>query len=96
MLRILRITGNSMSPDYDEGDFVVIATGSFFIRRLRAGDGVVFQHGGYGTLIKKIERVADNGSLIVTGTQPDSLDSRRLGPISTDKVRGKVIWHIHK
>ena len=95
MLRILKVTGNSMSPDYQEGDYVVIATGSFFLRRLKAGDIVVFQHGGYGTLIKKLDRFAENGDLIVSGTQADSLDSRRLGPITLKSVRGKVIWHFH-
>ncbi len=96
MFRILKITGDSMSPEFVDGDFVVIATIPVFLRRLKAGDVIVFRHAGYGTLIKKVERVAEGGDLIVAGTQADSLDSRRLGPISPDKVRGKVIWRIHK
>ncbi len=83
-----------MLPEYQDGDFVVIAAAPVFLRRLKAGDVVVFGHESYGTLIKKIERVAEDGNLIVSGTRADSLDSRRLGPIALDKVRGKVIWHI--
>ncbi|MEW5828633.1 MAG: S26 family signal peptidase [Chloroflexota bacterium] len=96
MFRILKITGDSMSPEFEDGDFVLIATIPAFFRSLKAGDAVVFRHAGYGTLIKKIERVAEGGDLIVAGTQAESLDSRRLGPISKDRVRGKVIWRIHK
>jgi len=94
MLRILKISGDSLSPEYEEGDFVVIATSPFFLRRLKPGDVVVFQHGGYGTLIKKIERFNENGDLIVVGTQPSSLDSQRLGPISPQALKGKIIAHI--
>lgn len=96
MLKILKISGNSMSPRFKDGDFVVVGAASLFLSHLKAGDVIVFRHGGYGTLVKKIERVAEGGELIVTGTQADSLDSRRLGPISAEKVLGKVIWHIRK
>ena len=94
MLRILKVSGNSMSPEYKEGDFVVIATSPFFLHRLKIGDTIVFHHGGYGTLIKRIERFNESGNLIVVGSQPTSLDSGRLGPISLAAVRGKVVLHI--
>lgn len=95
MLRILKVSGDSMLPEYKEGDFVVITTSPFFLHRLKAGNIIVFHHGSYGTLIKRIEHFDENNDLIVIGTQPTSLDSRRLGPISLKAVRGKVVWHIH-
>jgi hypothetical protein len=84
-----------MSPEYREGDFVVIAARPFPFR-LEEGDVIVFHHVHYGTLIKRILRFAEDGSVYVTGAGADSLDSRRLGPIRREAIRGKVIWHIVK
>ncbi|NOY98134.1 MAG: hypothetical protein GXP40_02880 [Chloroflexi bacterium] len=95
MFRILRVTGDSMSPEYQEGDFVVIATGPLFSRRLRDGDAIVFQHQHYGTLIKRVQRITDEG-IYVVGAQENSLDSSRLGPVRRRNVRGRVVWHIRR
>jgi len=97
MLQLLKVTGESLSPLYKEGDFVVITTLPFFLRRLRQGNIIVFQHGLYGTLIKIVERVLpDEDAVYVIGTSEDSLDSRRLGPISHAAIKGRVLWHIAK
>ena len=95
MLRLLKVTGDSLSPIYKEGDFVVVTTLSFFLRRVRQGDIIVFQHGLYGTLIKIVDRVLpEEDAVYVTGTSEGSLDSRRLGLISRAAIKGRVIWHI--
>jgi phage repressor protein C with HTH and peptisase S24 domain len=95
MIRVIQVTGDSLSPEFKEGDYVVVTTIPFFLRRLKAGDTIVFQHHSYGTLIKKVLRlVPQSGEVYVIGSQDNSLDSRRLGPIPQDAVRGKVIWHI--
>jgi hypothetical protein len=76
---------------------VVVITLPFFLRRLRQGDIIVFQHGLYGTLIKIVDCVLpDEDVVYVIGTSEDSLDSRRLGPISRAAIRGRVLWHIAK
>ncbi|MEW6716126.1 MAG: S26 family signal peptidase [Chloroflexota bacterium] len=95
MLRVLKVTGDSLSPDFKEGDYVVIATLPFFLRSLHRGDVVVFEYGLYGTLIKRIERM-DGDHIWVTGTRGDSLDSRCIGPVPRQAVQGKVIWHVPK
>jgi signal peptidase I len=95
MFRLLKVTGDSLSPLYKEGDFVVITTLPFFLRRLRQGDIIVFQHGLYGTLIKIVDRVLpEEDAVYIIGTSEESLDSRRLGPISRAAIRGRIIWHI--
>ncbi len=95
MLRLLKVTGDSLSPLYKEGDFVVIATLPFFLRRLRKGNIIVFQHGLYGILIKIVDRLTSEGDEVyVIGASENSLDSRRLGPINRQAIMGKVIWHI--
>jgi len=97
MFRIHKVTGDSMSPDFQEGDFVVLATLPFFLERLKVGDIIIFDHQLYGTLIKRIASFApETAEAYVEGTRPDSLDSRRLGTIRRNAILGKVIAHFSK
>jgi signal peptidase I len=97
MLRLLKVTGNSLSPRFQEGDFVIVSKIPFFFAPARPGDVVAFRQPGYGTLIKLVEGVdADRGELTVTGTQPGSVDSRVFGPVPKKALVGKVIWHVSK
>ncbi len=98
MLKLLKVSGDSLSPVYQEGDFVVIAKiPLFFNQSPRPGDVVVFDHPVFGTMIKLVETVAlDKNELFVVGTHQDSVDSRRFGPISLQSVIGKVVFHIKK
>ena len=97
MFRIHKVTGDSMSPDYQEGDFVLIITGDFVYKRLKVGDVVVFENKLYGTLIKRIASFdPSTAEAYVEGTRPDSLDSRRLGTIRRNAILGKVIAHFPK
>ena len=92
MFRIHKVVGDSMSPDFREGDFVVLATAPFFLKRLKVGDTIIFKHKLYGTLIKRIASFdPETVEAYVEGTGPDSLDSRRLGTIRREAIRGKVI-----
>ena len=86
-----------MSPDYKNGDFVLIVTFRFFLNRLKTGDTIIFNHQLYGTLIKRIASFdPKTAEVYVEGNRSDSLDSRRLGTIRRDAVRGKVIAHFPK
>ncbi len=97
MFRIHKITGDSMSPDFQEGDFVVLITVPFFLNRLKIGDVIVFDHQLYGRLIKRIASFdPETAEAYVEGTQPDSLGSLRLGTIWRGAIRGKVIAHFSK
>ena len=94
MLRLLKVTGGSMSPDFQEGDYVVIVTLPFLLHSVKKGDTIVFEHSLYGTLIKRIGSFnPQTGEIYVQGTRPDSLDSHRLGPIRPEAIQGKVIAH---
>lgn len=97
MFRIHKVTGNSMSPDFQEGDFVLIVTAPFIRKRLKAGDVIIFEHKLYGTLIKRIASLdPKTAGAYVEGTHSESLDSRRLGTIRQSTIRGKVIAHFPK
>ena len=86
-----------MSPDFQDGDFVLLATAPFFLKRLKAGDTIVFQHKLYGTLIKRITSLdPETREAYVAGTSPESLDSRRLGTIRRESIRGKIIARFSK
>jgi phage repressor protein C with HTH and peptisase S24 domain len=95
MFRLIMVTGDSLSPSYQEGDYVVVATIPFLLRRLKVGDTIVFHNDTYGLMIKRVE-IVDNGQerIYVVGINPDSVDSRRFGPIERKSIQGKVIWHI--
>ena len=97
MFKILKITGDSMSPDFREGDFVLLATHPFALKRLKVGDVIIFEHGHYGTLIKRIASFdPETAEAYVEGSNPDSLSSLRLGTIHRTAIRGKVIAHFPK
>jgi phage repressor protein C with HTH and peptisase S24 domain len=93
MLKFIKVTGNSLYPEYREGDYVMILTLPFL--SFKRGDTIVFQHPNYGEMIKTIDRI-DSDKIQVIGTHPSSIDSRRFGPIDRNSVLGKVIWHIKK
>jgi len=97
MLRIIKVTGESLSPEYKEGDYVVVTTIPFFFDSLKQGDMVVFRHPVYGTMVKRVEQVCSDGQeIFVIGSHPQSVDSRQFGPIPKEWVTGKVLWHIAK
>jgi signal peptidase I len=97
MLKFVKISDNSLSPDYQERDYVLITKFPFFLGSLRRGDVVVFRHPLYGMMIKKVSRVAGDGKEIyVVGTHENSVDSRQFGAVRKDALIGKVIWHIGK
>ena len=97
MIRIIKVTGDSMSPDFQEGDFVVSTTLPFFLKRIDVGDAIIFEHKLYGTLIKRIASFdPETAEAYVEGTNPEGLDSRRLGTIRRENIRGKVIAHFSK
>lgn len=93
MIKFIKVTGDSLLPEYKEGDYVILITVSFF--SIRRGDTIVFQHPVYGMMIKHIDSI-DSDKIFVVGTHPLSTDSRQFGPIQRSDVVGKVIWHIKR
>ena len=97
MLGLLKVTGDSLSPDYQEGDFVLLLKIPFFLNRLKRGDTVVFRQTYYGVMIKRVERRSQDGKQVyVLGTHAESADSRKFGPVQLEDLVGKVIWHIKR
>ena len=96
MLRLLKIRGDSLTPEFQEGDFVLVSKIPFFFSSLKPGDIIAFHQPGYGLLIKRVQSIAQDSRIEVIGSHPDSIDSRVFGPIRDKDIIGKVIWHIRK
>lgn len=96
-LRVIRISGESLSPEFNHGDFVVISKIPMIFNWFHVGDKVVFYHNSYGRMIKIVSEIDDKKhEYTVTGLHPNSIDSRDFGTIKKDDIIGKVIWHIKK
>jgi phage repressor protein C with HTH and peptisase S24 domain len=94
MLKLLKISGYSLTPDYRDGDFVLVSKVPFLFRPPQSGDVVAFRRPPYGTLIKRVKYIDPDGGLFVIGTHNESVDSREFGEVSQDALIGKVIWHV--
>jgi signal peptidase I len=81
MLKIIKVTGESLSPSFLPGDYVLIGKCSYLF-------------GGYGLMIKEIERInSELGQIHIKGSHPLSVNSSKMGPIAAVDILGKVIWH---
>jgi nickel-type superoxide dismutase maturation protease len=95
VFQILKVTGASLSPSFQEGDYVVVIKVPFLLSTLRSGNVIVFNQPQYGVMIKRIDDISPDGDhIFVLGSHPESTDSRQFGPISRSDVIGKVLWHI--
>jgi nickel-type superoxide dismutase maturation protease len=94
MLRLLKISGDSLSPEFNHGDFVLVSKIPYYLFPPSIGEVIAFRQPGYGILIKRIQAVHPDGGFEVIGSHPDSVDSRVFGPVLYEKIIGKVIWHI--
>ena len=90
MLKLCKVKGLSMSPVFNEGDYVLAISKKLF--RPDIGDCIVFRDDVYGCIIKQITRKEKKG-FFVEGTHRCSMDSNSLGLIPLNKVIGKVIMN---
>ena len=97
MFKLLKVSGDSLSPAYQDGDFVLVAKIPVIFNSLQHGDVIAFNHDILGTMIKQIDTISLDGKTItVIGTHPNSVDSTQFGPISHKTLIGKVIWHVQR
>jgi len=97
MLRFLKVSGESLTPLYQDGDFVLVAKIPILYNSYHQGDFIAFHHEIYGTMIKQVDDIStDRERLRVTGTHDNSVDSTQFGAIHRNIIIGKVIWHIKR
>jgi nickel-type superoxide dismutase maturation protease len=97
ILSILKITGDSLAPFLQHGDYVVAGRAGWMLRSIKPGDVIVFDHPHYGRMVKRLQAIGPGGlDLFVTGSSPESVDSRRFGPIPRSSVTAKALVFIRK
>ena len=96
MFKILRIAGQSLEPEFRDGDYVLVSKIPFFFRAPHSGDVVAFRKPPYGVMIKRVEYLTETGEVFVLGKDIASVDSLQFGPIARRELLGKVIMHIQK
>jgi phage repressor protein C with HTH and peptisase S24 domain len=97
MLKIIKVAGESLSPLFLPGDYVLVRKYTFLFGSISEGDIVIFTHPSYGLMIKEIYRVnSELQQIRVKGSHPLSVNSSKIGPIASANILGKVIWHIKK
>jgi signal peptidase I len=98
----VEVAGASMRPTLEPGDWALAVR----TRRVRRGDVVVVEHPEWPgfELVKRVVRApgdpAPDGLVLadevwIEGDEPEvSTDSRRFGPVGTDRVRARVrlVW----
>ena len=93
MIKIVKVTGNSLSPFFLPGDYVLCVKGWKTASSLKPGDLVVFDHSDHGTFIKFVkDNLATDSIIFVEGSNPESISSHKLGPIPYRDIHGKVIY----
>lgn len=97
LLRLLKVRGHSLSPRYQDGDFVLVSRVPLLLRGIQPGDAVVFQHPIHGKLIKLVQHLEAHGQKVfLIGLNDDSVDSRRFGAVPRRQILARVIRHIPK
>ncbi len=91
MLKLIRVRGDSMRPDYGNADYVVVLGPRW--RQPRVGDDVVARHPVLGTIIKRVA-ATDGQHLRLAGLDPASTSSQAIGEVALDDLLGRVVLHL--
>lgn len=95
MIKIVKIVGSSMKPEFNAGDFVLVAKFPFFIHFLKKDRNVIFKHNGE-TYIKKIVKINNIEKYIrVKGNSVYSMSEDDFGNIDIAKIVGIVLMKLN-
>jgi nickel-type superoxide dismutase maturation protease len=86
-----KIVGHSMEPTIKNGETVLVSNLFYAFKTPKIGDIVAFRDGDE-VLIKRITSISKEKYFLAGDNQRDSLDSRKSGLISKQKILGKVIY----
>jgi len=97
MFRILKVTGNSLSPSFLSGDYVLVRTFRGNLSGYSQGEIVVARHPVLGLIIKQVRQDhPDSKKLELEGIHPDSISSEKIGLVPYQDVVGKLLFHIKR
>jgi len=90
MLKLFKISGNSLYPHFKDGQRVLCSK-VFSFTKIKKSDVVVFSHMRYGLMIKIVEKI-EGGQYFVQGTDALSIDSRTFGLLHKSQITHKLIF----
>lgn len=93
MLSIIKVRGDSMSPQYKNGDYVVSLKSqllpSFLISE---GRDYIIEHREHGRMLKRLTLKSNqNQSFQFSGLNPKSISTENIGVHSKESILGLVI-----
>lgn len=91
----VRVSGPSMRPTLPPGRTVLFNPRAYSASGPKPGEIVVLEHPDPARqgmlLVKRVAEIAPGGAVVVVGDDPSaSTDSRHYGPVSPERVRGRV------
>ena len=92
MLKLFKISGNSLYPYYKDKERVLCRK-IFKHTKININDTVIFEKDSYGLMIKKVMHTHGN-AYFVQGNDPLSIDSRDFGTIGIEEIKYKVLFKI--
>ena len=92
LFKVHRISGDSMSPAFLAGDYVV--SFRWPLTPLREGDVLVVNHPSLGVIIKRVASILPEGQFTLKGDNPQSTSSETMGCLSRKHLIGRVFWRI--
>ena len=94
MLKLVKVTGNSMSPTLEDGDYVLIRKPRRQ-RKLTLGLIYVINHSELGRIIKRLSDMKHDRCYFI-GDNPSSTPSTVIGAVESSRVIGQVILAVGK
>lgn len=97
MLKIIKVSGQSMSPDFNDGDYVLVSRIPLILGMVKINSILVFNTDKYGILIKKVSDIDRiNRKIFFTGINSNSLSGEMIGAVPEKNILGSVILHFKK
>ena len=84
---VRRVSGIEMEPSLSDGELVLF---SRVFNYYSVGDAVIFEHDG-SLSFSRIEAKSEEGYYLRNDNEDSDVDSRTLGPVPADRLRGKVL-----
>ena len=91
LLSRFKVIGHSMEPTINNNSSILLCGLPYWFKNPSVNDIVGFKINNK-VLIKRVTKISNNKYFLQGDNKEDSLDSRKLGLISKDKILGKVIY----
>ena len=97
MFRIIKVEGDSMSPDYNSGDYLLVSRFPLLFNFIRINTAAVFNSSKYGVMIKKVSEIdSAKKQFFFKGANQMSVTTEMIGAIDKKNIIGVVLLHFKK